>query len=136
MEIIYKDEYIELRKSDIDNCIEYIRKKITNNVNTDKEMLNKLSSQIKENVYHKVICDVSRLNFMKAGTREYLKNFCLPFLGYVGARVFAVVTGKDKLKKEHYQNLAEEFAEIIKEWNMQYEFFYNIEEAKKWIIYK
>ena len=133
---IYQDEYIELRKSDIDNCIEYIRKKTTGDVNTDKEMLNKLSSQIKEKSYYKVICDVSRLDFMRAGTKEYLRNFCLPFLGYVGARVFAVVTGSDSVKKMRYQKLAEEFSEIINAWNMQYEFFYNIEDAKEWIIYK
>ena len=136
MEIIYQDEYIELRKSEIDNCIEYIRKKTTNDVNTDKEMLDKLSSQIKEHTYYKVICDVSRLDFMKDGTRDYLKNFCLPFLGYIGARVFAVVTGKDTVKKLHYQKVADEFSEIIDEWNMQYYFFYDIDEAKKWIIYK
>jgi hypothetical protein len=134
--IIYQDEYIEIRKSEIDHCIEYIRKKTTNNADADKEMLNNLNSQIKENIYNKVICDVSRLDFIRAGTRSYLRNFCFPFLGYVGARVFAVVTGSDSVKKLRYQKVANEFSEIINAWNMQYDFFYTIDDAKKWIINK
>ena len=54
MKIIYQDKYIEIRKSDIDHCIEYIRKKITTDANIDKEMLNgclnKLSAKYREPV--------------------------------------------------------------------------------------
>ena len=136
MEIIYQDEFIKLRKSDIVNCVEYIRKKNSSDLDTEKEMLNKLAFQIRDNVYYKVVIDVSKLDFVKDATREYLKNFCLSFLGSVGARVFAVVTGNDEKKKMQYQDLVTDFSEIINRWKLQYDFFNDIEEAKEWITHK
>ena len=136
MEIIYQDEFIELRKSNIDHCIEYIRKKLSPNAETDKIILNKLAFQIKGKQFNRVICDVTKLDFVHHATREYLKNFCLPFLASIGAHVFAVVTGKNEEKRKYYQNLATEMSDIIYEWNLQSGFFNNIEEAREWIIDK
>ena len=42
MEIIYQDEFIELRKSNVDHCIEYIRKKFSPDAETDKIILNRI----------------------------------------------------------------------------------------------
>ncbi len=136
MEIIYQDEFLELKKSDIDHCIEYIRNKLSPNANTDKEILNKLAFQIKSKVFYKVICDVSKLDFVHDATREYLKNFCLPFLASIGARVFAVVTGKNEEKRKYYQDLATEMSEIVNEWNLQSGFFDDMDEAREWIVDK
>ena len=133
MEIIYQDEFIELRKSDIDHCVEYIRRKISPDANTDKEILNKLAFQIQGNVFYKVICNVSKLDFVHDATREYLKNFCVPFLASIGARVFAVVTGENEEKRKYYQNLATEMSEITNEWNLQSGFFDEMDEAREWI---
>ncbi len=136
MEIIYQDEFLELKKSDIDHCIEYIRNKLSPDANTDKEILNKLAFQIKSKVFYKVICDVSKLDFVHDATREYLKNFCLPFLASIGARVFAVVTGKNEEKRKYYQDLATEMSEIVNEWNLQSGFFDDMDEAREWIVDK
>lgn len=136
MEIIYQDEFLELRKSDIDHCIEYIRNKLSPDADTDKEILNKLAYQIKGKVFYKVICDVSKLDFVHDATREYLKNFCLPFLASIGARVFAVVTGKNEEKRKYYQDLATEMSEIVNEWNLQSGFFDDMDEAREWIVDK
>jgi len=136
MEVIYQDEFIELRKSDIDHCIEYIRYRFSPDAYTDKKILNKLAFQIKGNVFYRVICDVSKLDFVHDATREYLKNFCLPFLASIGARVFAVVTGENKEKKKYYQELATEMSEIVNEWNLQSGFFDYIDEARDWIADK
>jgi hypothetical protein len=136
MEILYQDEFIELRKSDIDHCIEYIRKKLSPDAETDKEILNKLAFQIKNKVFYKVICDVSKLDFVHDATREYLKNFCLPFLASIGARVFAVVTGKSEEKRKYYQDLATEMSEIVDDWNLQSGFFNDMDEAREWIMDK
>ena len=136
MEIIYQDEFLELRKSDIDHCIEYKRNKLSPDANTDKEILNKLAFQIKSKVFYKVICDVSKLDFVHDATREYLKNFCLPFLASIGARVFAVVTGKNEEKRKYYQDLATEMSEIVNEWNLQSGFFDDMDEAREWIVDK
>ncbi len=133
MNVIYQDEFIELRKSDIEHCVEYTRKKFSPDADTDKEILNKLAFQIKGNVFHRVICDVSKLDFVHDATREYLKNFCLPFLASLGARVFAVVTGEKEEKKKYYQELAVEMSEIIDEWNLRSGFFNDISEAREWI---
>jgi len=133
MEIIYQDEFIELRKSDIDHCIEYIRRKISPDADTDKEILNKLAFQIQGNFFNKVICDVSKLDFVHDATREYLKNFCVPFLASIGARVFAVVTGENEEKRKYYQDLATEMSEITNEWNLQSGFFDDMDEAREWI---
>ena len=136
MEIIYQDEFLELRKSDIDHCIEYIRNKLSPDANTDKEILNKLAFQIKGKMFNRVICDVSKLDFVHDATREYLKNFCLPFLASIGARVFAVVTGKNEEKRKYYQDLATEMSEIVNEWNLQSGFFDDMDEAREWIVDK
>ncbi len=136
MEIIYQDEFLELRKSNIDHCVEYIRNKLSPDADTDKEILNKLAFQIKGKVYHKVICDVSKLDFVRDATREYLKNFCLPFLASIGARVFAVVTGRNKEKRKYYQEIAIEMSEIMNEWNLQHGFFDDMDEAREWIVDK
>jgi len=136
MEIIYQDELIELRKSDIDHCVEYIRKKFSPDADTDKELLNKLAFQIQGKVFHRVICDVSKLDFVHDATREYLKNFCLPFLASLGTRVFAVVTGKNEEKRKYYQDLATEMSEIVNEWNLQSGFFDDMDEAREWIVDK
>ena len=136
MEIIYQDEFLELRKSDIDHCIEYKRNKLSPDADTDKEILNKLAYQIKGKVFYKVICDVSKLDFVHDATREYLKNFCLPFLASIGARVFAVVTGENEEKRKYYQDLATEMSEIVNEWNLQSGFFDDMDEAREWIVEK
>ena len=99
METIYQDEFIELKKSDIDHCIEYIRKKHSPEADIDKAIINKLAFQIKGKQFSRVICDVSKLDFVHDATREYLKNFCVPFLASIGARVFAIVTGENEEKK-------------------------------------
>ncbi|UCF12926.1 MAG: hypothetical protein JSW06_01380 [Thermoplasmatales archaeon] len=136
METIYQDEFIELRKSDIDHCVEYIRNKLSPDADTDKEIINKLVFQIKDNVFYKVICDVTKLDFVHDATRDYLKNFCLPFLASVGARVFAIVTGENEEKRKYYQDLATEMSEIVNDWNLQSGFFNDIDEARDWIIDK
>ena len=136
MEIVYQDEFIELRKSNIDHCIEYIRKKLSPDADTDKEILNKLAFQIKGKTFYRVICNVSKLDFVQDATREYLKNFCLPFLASIGARVFAVVTGENEEKRKYYQDLATEMSEIIDEWNLQSGFFDAMDEAREWIVDK
>jgi len=87
-------------------------------------------------VFHKVICDVSKLDFVHDAARKYLKNFCLPFLASIGARVFAVVTGKNEGKRKYYQDLATEMSEIIDEWNLQSGFFDDMGEAREWIVDK
>ncbi|UCD13711.1 MAG: hypothetical protein JSW60_09165, partial [Thermoplasmatales archaeon] len=133
---IYIDEFIELRKSDVDHCIEYIRKNFSPDADTDKEILNKLAFQIKGNVFRRVICDVSKLDFVRDATRVYLKNFCLSFLASLGARVFAVVTGENEEKKKYYQELATEMSEIIDEWNLQSGFFDDMDTAREWIVDK
>ena len=136
METIYQNEFIELRKSDIDHCIEYIRNKYSPDAETDKEILNKLAYQIQDNVFHRVICDVSKLDFVYDATREYLKNFCLPFLASLGARVFAIVTGENEEKKKYYQELATEMSEIVNELNLQSGFFDDMDGAREWIADK
>ena len=133
MEIIYQDEFIELRKSDIDHCIEYIRNKLSPDANTDKEILNKLAFQIQGNFFYKVICDVSKLDFVHDATREYLKNFCVPFLASISARVFVVVTGENEEKRKYYQDLATEMSEITNKWKIQPGFFDEMDEAREWI---
>ena len=133
METIYQDEFIELRKSDIDHCIEYIRNKYSPDAETDKEILNKLALQIQDNVFHRVICDVSKLDFVHDATREYLKNFCLPFIASLGTRVFAIVTGENEEKKKYYHDLATEMSEVLNEWNLQSGFFDKMDEARGWI---
>ena len=136
MEIIYQDEFIELRKSNVDHCIEYIRKKFSPDAETDKMILNKLAYQIKGNVFNRVICDVIKLDFVNDTTREYLRNFCVAFLASIGARVFAIVTGRDEEKRKYYQDLATEMSEIVDEWNIQSGFFSDIDEAREWIMDK
>ena len=136
MEIIYQDEFIELRKSNIDHCIEYIRKKLSPNAETDKIILNKLAFQIKGKQFNRVICDVTKLDFVIDDTREYLRNFCVPFLASIGAHVFAIVTGRDEEKRQYYQDLATEMSEIVDEWNIQSGFFNDIDEAREWILDK
>ena len=136
MDIIYQDEFIELRKTNIDHCIEYIRKKHSPDAETDKEILSKLAFQIKDKVFFKVICDVSKLDFVHDATREYLKNFCLLFLASIGACVFAVVTGNNEEKKKYYQDLATDMSEIVNEWNLQSGFFDDMDEAREWIVDK
>ena len=136
METIYQDEFIELRKSDIDHCIEYIRNKYSPDAETDKEILNKLAFQIQGNFFNKVICDVSKLDFVRDATKEYLNNFCLPFLASIGARVFAVVTGRNMEKRKYYQEIAIEMSEILNEWNLQSGFFNDMDEAREWIVDK
>ena len=136
MEIIYQDEFLELRKSDIDHCIEYIRNKISPDEDTDKEILNKLAFQIKDKVFYRVICDVSKVDFVRDVTKEYLKNFCLPFLASIGARVFAVVTGENVENKVYYQDLATEMSEIIDTWNLQSGIFGDMNTAREWIADK
>ena len=136
MEILYQDEFLELRKNDIDHCVEYIRHKLSPDADTDKEFLNKLAYQIQGKVIHKVICDVSKLDFIHDATREYLKNFCLALLASLGARVFAVVTGKNEEKRNYYQELATEMSEIMDEWNLQSGFFDDMDEAREWIVDK
>ena len=133
METIYQDEFIELRKSDIDHCIEYIRNKYSPDAETDKQILNKLALQIQDNVFHRVICDVSKLDFVHDATREYLKNFCLPFIASLGTRVFAIVTGENEEKKKYYHDLATEMSEVLNEWNLQSGFFDKMDEARGWI---
>ena len=133
MEVIYQDEFIELRKSDIDHCLEYIRNRYSPDAETDKEILIKLALQIQDNVFYKVICDVSKLDFVHDVTREYLKNFCLPFLASLGARVFAIVTGENEEKKKYYHDLATEMSEITNEWDLQSGFFDKMDEARGWI---
>ena len=136
MESIYQDEFIELRKSDIDHCIEYIRNKLSPDAETDKGILNKLAFQIKGKMFNRVICDVSKLDFVHDATREYLKNFCLPFLASLGDHVFAVVTGENEEKRKYYQELATEMSEIVNEWNLQSGFFDDMDEAREWITDK
>jgi hypothetical protein len=136
METIYQDEFIELRRSDIDHCIEYIRNKLSPDANTDKEILYKLAIQIRGKIFYKVICDVTRLDFVHDATKEYLRNFCLPLLASLGARVFAVVTGKNEEKRKYFQDFAGEMSEIVDEWKLQSGFFDDIDEARKWIADK
>ena len=136
MEIIYQDEFLELRKNDIDHCVEYIRHKLSPDADTDKEFLNKLAYQIQGKVIHKVICDVSKLDFIHDATREYLKNFCLPLLASLGARVFAVVTGENEEKKKYYPELATEMSEIVNDLNLQSGFFDDMDRAREWITDK
>ena len=136
MEILYQDEFLELRKSDIDHCIEYIRNKISPDEDTDKEILNKLAFQIKDKVFYRVICDVSKVDFVRDVTKEYLKNFCLPFLASIGARVFAVVAGENVENKVYYQDLATEMSEIIDTWNLQSGIFGDMNTAREWIADK
>ena len=136
MEILYQDEFLELRKNDIDHCVEYIRHKLSPDADTDKEILNKLAYQIQGKVFCKVICDVSKLDFVHDATREYLKNFCLSLLASLGARVFAVVTGENGEKKKYYQDLATEMSEVVNEWNLQSGFFDDMDRAREWIMDK
>jgi hypothetical protein len=133
MVTIYQDEFLELRKSDIDHCIEYIRKKHSPGADIDKAIINKLAFQIQGKHFKKVICDVSKLDFVHDVTREYLKNFCVPFLASIGARVFAVVTGENDEIKKYYQDLATDMSEIVEDWNLQSGFFNEIDEARDWI---
>ena len=136
MESRIEKKFIELRKSNIGHCIEYIRKKHSPDANTDKEILNKLAFQIQGKKFYRVICDVSKLDFVHDATREYLKNFCLPFLASIGARVFAIVTGKNEEKRKYYQGLAMEMSEIVNEWSLQSDFFDDMNEAREWIFDK
>lgn len=136
MEPLYIDEFVELRKSDVDHCVEYIRKKITPDEDTDENALNKLAFQIQDKSFIKVIFDVSKIDFVRDVTKEYLKNFCVPFLLSLGACVFAVVSGENMKNKVYYRALVTEISKEMDTWDIQSEIFDDMNTAREWIADK
>ena len=64
-----------------------------------------------------------------------MKNFCLPFLASISARLFAVVTDKNEEKRKYYQDLDAEMSEIVNEWSLQ-SVFNDMGEVREWIVDK
>jgi hypothetical protein len=131
MAILYEDDFMEIKESEIKNCLEIIGKKTNNDENLFKLHLQEIISQIENTGSNKIILCLDEIHFISSDL-TIVRNF-FPKLKNIGVKYIANVIGDSKEQQDFYSDKNKPFEMLRELFNFTVKYFNNIDQAKEWL---
>ncbi|MBS3749801.1 MAG: hypothetical protein KGY67_08920 [Candidatus Thermoplasmatota archaeon] len=131
MDELYDDEYIQICRNHITDCLE-IRGKTNCEKQIDFERsMNIINQFVKRTNAKKIVFYL--VGFNTLGDESFISKEFLPVLGVLGVKHIAVITGHDDKTKVYFEELGFYNSSVKQEYDIKAEHFESFDEGINWI---
>lgn len=132
MDILFKDDFISIQESLVDNCLEIIGIKVNPDEDLFIKHIREILHQIENTGSKKIILCLEQINFIPSDfaiVREFL-----PKLKSLGVKQIANVIGNSQEIHDFYNEKNKPFEMLRKLFKMEVKSFEKIEQARDWLL--
>lgn len=131
MKTVFEDKYLQINLDDQLEILEVIGKKVCDDLIELKQIVLIIEQYSKETNSSKVIFKLEGVN--SVGNDNIILKELLPFLGNLGVKNIAIITGKNEKTKVFFEELGNYLNPVKKQYDIQSKHFETRQDGFEWI---
>jgi len=132
MKTLYRNEYLQVNIDDQNEILEVIGKKMCDDIMTLKQLLLIIEQYVKDTGLPKVIFKLEGFNTV--GNERLIQEELYPYLGNLGVKHIAVITGTEKKTQIFFEELGNSLSSVTDQYNIKSKQFETRADGLKWML--
>ena len=131
MKQLFENDYMKIGTNNVYECLEIISKKDCDDIKELERHITIINQYVKDTQAKKLILMIDNLD--KISKESLLSEKFFPFIGNLGVKNIAVITGEDEKVKTFVQELGSYVSPVKEKYKIITKRFENYQQALQWI---
>lgn len=131
MKTLFDSKYLKVKQDENQGILEVTGKKECDDLIKLKQLILIIEQYYKDTHSSKLIFELKGFNTV--GDERFISEELFPYLGYLGVKNIAIITGKDKKTKVFFEELGNYLNPARKQYRIKTKLFESKNECFKWM---